>query len=237
MAKSKKVVKKAAPIKKPAPAKKKLPKPTSTRVTRPAPVLPAAPAPPPRRDEWPADKEVGRLIRYGEKFGALKIDSKMRDQPLPITGELAIFDPADKKSWKVIDRPIGTGQFRVMVSAVGDKPVAVTMHCGRPPIDRWTVAHFKGKKPKAAADARLATSSGWIAICDAAQGSPGVLALPDAKGAQIIEVPLTDGRKALAIPTGKHVGAYWAVDATDKPICFVVDCEQLTQKDWKAKPI
>ncbi|MFT3694807.1 MAG: hypothetical protein QM831_16785 [Kofleriaceae bacterium] len=236
MAKSKKVVKKAAP-KKAAP--KKLPKPKSTRVTRPVPVMPAPPPAPAKRDEWPPAKDVGRLIRYGEKFGALKIETKMREQPLPITsGAIAIFDPADKKSWKVIDRPIGVGQFRSMVSVIGDRTIAITVHCGRPPIDHWAVAHYKGKKPKSADEASVASSTGWIAICEATGGSPGVLALPDAKGAAITEVPLTDGRKALAIPCAKSdISAYWAVDATDKPICFVIDCDALTQKDWKAKPV
>ncbi len=176
------------------------------------------------------------MIRYGEKFGALKIDTKMREQPLPITGALGIFDPADKKSWKVIDRPIGTGQFRVMVSTVGEKIVAVTLHCGRPPIARWTAAHSKGKKPKSIDDVPVASSTGWIAITDAAQGAPGLVPVPDAN--QISELQLTDGRKALAIPVGKaETAPYWAVDAADKPICFVIDCDALTQKDWKAKPV
>ncbi len=53
-----------------------------------------------------------------------------------------------------------------------------------------------------------------------------------------LEVPLTDGRRALAVPCGEgEYAAYWAVDATDKPICLVVDFDVFTQKEWKAKPI
>jgi len=57
-------------------------------------------------------------------------------------------------------------------------------------------------------------------------------------GVQPVEVPLTDGRRALALPCGKgEFAAYWAVDATDKPICIVVDFDVFTQKEWKARPL
>lgn len=240
--------KSAAPAKAPAKAKKP---PKSTRVTTPIPVVAAPPAPPPQRDELAAPHDVGRLIRYGERFGPNKIDTRMwMPAQLPVTsGSLAIFDPSDKKSWKVIDRPSGAGQFRIMLSivrpanavdATKDRLAAIVIHTGRPPIARWTVAHWKGqKKPKSADDLPLVGSSaGWIALIDSAAGSPGVLALPDAKGTEPVEVPLTDGRRALAIPAGKgEFAAYWAVDAQDKPICFVIDFDAISQKDWKAKPV
>jgi hypothetical protein len=126
------------------------------------------------------------------------------------------------------------------VDTVKDKLAAVVLHTGRPPIARWTVAHWKGqKRPKSAEDLpRVTSSTGWLAVMDAADGSPGLLALPESAGTQPIEVPLTDGRRALAIPSGKgEFAAYWAIDAQDKPICFVIDLEAITQKDWKAKPI
>ena len=230
-------------------------KPTSTRVTRPALPVVLPPAPPPQRDELAAPRDVGRLIRYGERFGPNKIDVRMWSAPnttvpaqLPVTsGSLAIFDPADKKSWRLFDRPSGTGQFRIMVSTVKphdmmdqkkDRLAGLVIHTGRPPIARWVVAHYKGqKKPKSADDMPSLTSSdGWIALTDGAGGWPGALALPPAAGTQPIEVALTDGRRALAIPTGTSgVTAYWAIDATDKPICLVIDCDAITTKDWKAK--
>jgi len=237
-------------------AAKKTPIPKSTRVTRPIPVVAAPPAPPPQRDELAAPRDIGRLIRYGERFGANKIDVRMWSAPgtlvpaqLPVSsGALAIFDPADKKSWKVLDRPAGAGQFRIMLSlvrpanaldATKDELAAIVIHTGRPPIARWAVAQWKGqKKPKSADELpTIASSTGWIALIDASDGSPGVLALPDATGTQPIEVPLTDGRRALAIPSGKgELTAYWAIDAQDKPICLVIDFDAITQKDWKAKP-
>ena len=248
---SKKIVAKAKP------AAKKVPIPKSTRVTRPVPIVAAPPAPPPQRDELAAPRDIGRLIRYGERFGANKIDVRMWSAPgtlapaqLPVaSGALAIFDPADKKSWKVLDRPAGAGQFRIMLSlvrpataldATKDELAAIVIHTGRPPIARWTVAQWKGqKKPKSADDLpTIASSTGWLALIDASAGSPGVLALPDAKGTQPVEVPLTDGRRALAIPSGKgEFTAYWAVDAQDKPICLVIDFAAISQKDWKAKPV
>ena len=71
---------------------------------------------------------------------------------------------------------------------------------------------------------------------DAGAGSPGVIATPPPNGMQPIEIPLTDGRKALVLPCGNgEFVAYWAIDSTDKPICLVVDFDAFTQKDWKAK--
>ena len=239
------------------PAKKRTPLPKSTRVTRPIPVVAAPPAPPQQRDELAAPRDIARLIRYGERFGANKIDVRMWSAPgtlvpaqLPIaSGALAIFDPADKKSWKVLDRPAGVGQFRIMLSlvrpataidATKDKLAAIVIHTGRPPIARWTVAQWKGqKKPKSEDELpRIASSTGWLALIDASDGSPGVLALPDAQGTQPMEVPLVDGRRVLVFPAGKgEFTAYWAIDAQDKPICLVIDFDAITQKDWKAKPV
>jgi hypothetical protein len=210
-------------------------------------LIPQPPPPPAVRDELDAPRDIGRLIRYGERFGANKIDVRMLPAQLPINGAFAMFDPADKKSWKVLDRPAGAGLFRIMASIVRpanatdaskDKLAAIVIHTGRPPIARWTVAHWKGqKKPKSADDLPRVASSGWIALMDANGGSPGVLGVPTAPAPAPITVPLTDGRTALAIPsgTGEFV-AYWAIDAQDKPICLVIDFDAISQKDWKAKP-
>lgn len=199
------------------------------------------------RDELAADRDIGRLLRYGERFGANKIDTRMWSAPnavvpttLPVpSGAIAICDPATPKTWRVLDRPAGTGQFRIMLSvaktdAGAEQLAAIVIHTGRPPIARWTVAHPKGKRPKEPTS--FAVASGWIALMDAGAGSPGVIATPPPDGIQPIEVPLTDGRKALAVPCGNgEVTAYWAVDATDKPIALVLDFDAFTQKEWKAK--
>ena len=248
MAKTKKAAKPVKTVKAPArPAKKSL-VPRSTRVTRPALPVVMPPVPPPQRDELEATRDVGRLIRYGERFGPDKIDVRLWNAPLPITsGSLAIFDPADKKSWRLFERPTGTGQFRIMLSTVKphdatdqqrDRLAAIVIHTGRPPIARWTVATWKGQKKPSSAETlpSLTSSAGWIALIDGAGGWPGLLALPAAAGTQPVEVVLGDGRRALAIPTGSSgVTAYWAVDATDKPICLVIDCDAITQRDWRAK--
>ena len=140
--------------------------------------------------------------------------------------------------------PGGLGQFRVMLSVAKtekdeERLAAIVIHVGRPPIARWTVAHYKGQKKPKSADAlpRIASTSGWIALIDAGAGAPAALALPPPSGMQPVEVPLTDGRRALALPCGDgEFAAYWAVDASDKPICLVIDFDVFTQKDWKAKP-
>lgn len=210
---------------------------------------------PPVRDEMPAPRDVARLTRYGERFGARRIDVRtaMRgDGPppglplqLPVTsGSLAVFDPAVPKSWRVLDRPVGPGQFRVMLSIARDNETrerlaAVVLHVGRPPIARWTVAHYQGqKKPRSAEQLpRCPVTSGWIAIMDAAGGSPGVVAVPPSTTLTAAEIPLTDGRRALALPCGEgELVAYWAADEADKPICLVIDFDAFTQKEWKARP-
>lgn len=166
---------------------------------------------------------------------------------LPVSGgAIAVLDPAVPKSWRVFDRPVGTGQFRAMLSLARsedgtERLAAIVIHVGRPPIARWTVAHYKGqKKPKSADQLpRVAVTSGWVALLDAAGESPGVVAVaaPAQPGIQPVEVPLVDGRRALALPCGNgEYAAYWAIDATDKAICLVLDFDVLTQKEWKARP-
>jgi hypothetical protein len=231
----------------PPPPKPKLPA-VAVKPKKPGPPslpLPPPPPPPPaHRSELVAPRDIGRLLRYGEQFGPHKIDVRMLPIQLPAaSGGLAIADPAAPKSWRAFDRPVPPGQFRVMLSVArsGDKErlAAVVIHVGRPPIERWTVAHYKGQKPPKSADQlpRLEATSGWIVLVDAGAGSPGPIAVPPANGIQPVEIPLTDGRRALALPAGSgEFAAYWAVDATDKPVCLVVDFEVFSQKDWKSKP-
>jgi hypothetical protein len=231
-----------SPPKKPVTAAKKL------KATRPSlPLPPPPPAPPPERDELPAPRDVARLTRYGERFGDKKIDVRWLPLQLPVnSAALAIFDPSVPKSWRVLDRPSGNGQFRAMLSIARtednkERLAAIVIHTGRPPIAKWTVAHYKGGKKPKSADAlpRVPVTSGWLALMDAGKDAPGKLAVPETvTGVQPVEVPLTDGRRALALPCGKgEFAAYWAVDATDKPICIVVDFDVFTQKEWKARPL
>jgi hypothetical protein len=199
-------------------------------------------------DEPLATRDIARLLRYGEHIGNDKIDVRMLPLQLHArSGSLAVCDPARPDSWRVLDRPIGHGgAFRVMLSvARPDEPAgpgperlaAAVIHVGRPPIAKWTVARFRGDAPPSTADAapRTTVASGWLAMVDASDGSPGVIALPPATGIAPIEVPLTDGRRALALPCGKGAFAiYWAIDAEDKPICVVIDFDAFTPKAWKA---
>jgi hypothetical protein len=233
---------KAAPPK-PAPVPKSARAKPSLKPSLPLP--PPPPTPPPQRDEFPAPRDIARLTRYGERFGAHKIDVRWLPIQLPVAGgALAMFDPAAPKSWRVLDRPVGAGQFRAMLSIARsddgkERLAAITIHTGRPPIARWSVAHFKGqKKPKSADQLpQIAVTSGWLALLDATGDSPGVVAVPPTTGIQPIEVPLTDGRRALALPCGNgEYTAYWAVDEGDKSIALVVDFDVFTQKEWKARP-
>ena len=196
-----------------------------------------------------ATRDIGRLLRYGERIGGDKIDVRM----LPLqfharSGALAVCDPDQPETWHVLERPIGTGAFRVMLSIArpdedagatsSERLAAVVIHVGRPPIARWTVAQLRGEaRPSPEAVPRTPVTSGWLALLDAGDGSPGVIALPPPTGVLPIEVPLTDGRRALALPCGNGAfAAYWALDADDKPICVVVDFDAFTAKAWRAKP-
>ncbi len=218
---------------------------TTAKITKVAPSAPALPPPPPPpRDELPAPRDIARLLRYGERFGANRIDVRMLPLQLPVTsGALAIFDPTAPKMWRVFDRPSGSGQFRVMLSVAKNEKneerlAAIVIHVGRPPIARWSVAHYHGqKKPKSPDALPRATATSWLALVDAGAGAPASLALAAPSGVQPVEHTLADGRRALALPCGEgEFAAYWAVDASDKPICLVVDFDVFTQKDWKAKP-
>jgi hypothetical protein len=230
----------------PAPAKPKLPKIAlkPKRATAPSLPLPPPPPPPPaHREELGAPRDIGRLLRYGEQFGPHKIDVRMLPLQLPATsGALAVFDPGVPKSYRAFDRPVSAGQFRVMLSVArtGDKErlAAIVIHVGRPPIAKWSVAHFRGQKPPKSVEQlpRVAVTTGWLVLLDAGGGAPGVVAVPPPSGVTPLEVPLTDGRRALALPCGTgEFAAYWGVDATDKPVCLVVDFEVFSQKDWKSK--
>jgi hypothetical protein len=197
------------------------------------------------RDETLATRDVGRLLRYGERFGTDRIDVRMLPLQLPVrSGALGVFDPAAPQTWRVLERRTGSGAFRVMLSVArpdegpsSDRLAAVVIHVGRPPIARWNVAQFDGSTPASDGLPRTPTRSGWLAIVDASEGAPGVLALPPSAGVTPVEVLLTDGRRALAMPCGNgEFVAYWAIDAADKPICIVFDFDAFTQKAWKAKP-
>jgi len=199
-------------------------------------------------DEPLATRDIGRLLRYGERIGGDKIDVRMLPLQLHArSGALAVCDPARPDTWRVLDRPVGSGAFRVMLSIARpddgtggtERLAAAVIHVGRPPIARWTVAQFRGQPRAATADAvpRTTITGGWLALVDAGDGSPGVIALPPPTGVLPIEVPLTDGRRALALPCGNGAfAAYWALDADDKPICVVVDFDAFTSKAWRAKP-
>jgi hypothetical protein len=190
-----------------------------------------------------AVRDIARLLRYGERIGGDKIDVRM----LPLqfharSGALAVCDPGRPETWRVLARPIGSGAFRVMLSVArpadpgpGERLAAVVIHVGRPPIARWTVAQLRDAAPDAVP--RTPVTGGWLALLDAGDGSPGVIALPPPTGVMPVEVPLTDGRRALAVPCGNGAfAAYWALDADDRPICAVIDFNAFTQKAWRAKP-
>ena len=117
------------------------------------------------------------------------------------------------------------------------------LHCGRPPIARWTVAHFAGTKPptEAAQLPSVVSASGWFAVQDAATTAavtdPAALPPPVfAPNAMAVE-RRAGNDVAFAFPVGAGAyTAYWGIDAHDKAVCLVIDFDVFTQKDWRAKP-
>src|SRR6476620_7847792 len=88
----------------------------ATKPSQPPPP-PGPPPPPPPRSELTSMRDIARLTRYGERFGANKIDVRWLPIALPVTsGSLGVMDPAVPKGFRVIDRPSGNGQFRSMLS-------------------------------------------------------------------------------------------------------------------------
>ena len=168
---------------------------------------------------------------------------------LPVTsGALAIFDPADKKSWKVFDRPAGAGQFRIMLSIVDrrsadatkDELAAIVIHVGRPPIARWTVAHWKGQKKPKSADELPRIGEHRVDRADRcerrlARRARACRRRSNGRSRSRSRSPMAGARSRFRRGKGEFA-AYWAVDAQDKPICLVIDFDAFTQKDWKAKP-
>ncbi len=224
---------KKTPQVKAAKAKAKATTPTSTPTPpRPAPPSAIATAPPlhAAHDEQAAPRDISRLLRYGEKFGARRIDIRWLPTTLTVSGTtIALGDPGASArgpaavgdrpappgaSARVLERTVAPGRFRVMLAiakdaAGGEQVAAVVVHVGRPPIARWTVAHFLGQKEPRSPDSLPVIS--------------------------ITGDTLAIGSLSLPVPAGNYT-AYWAIDATDKPVCLVVDLDVLTQKEWKAKP-
>lgn len=212
-------------------------------------VAPIAPLPAPEvKRELAAPRDVARLLRYGEQFGNQRIEIRWLAAPLPVpSGAFALVDPSVRKSQRVLDRKVTPGTFRCMLAvAVGgdkEKLAAVVFHCGRPPIARWTVAHFAGSKPLVvnAALPTVTSTSGWLAVqdatCTAAVDDAAVLPAPIFSATAMSVERRTAAGVAVAFPVkpGDYT-AYWGVDEHDKAVCLVVDFDVFSQKDWRSKP-
>ncbi|MBP9087828.1 MAG: hypothetical protein KBG15_17035 [Kofleriaceae bacterium] len=208
----------------------------------------APPAPVAVKRELAAPREVARLLRYGELFGGQRIEIRWLPTPLPCpSGEFALVDPSAPKSQRSLDRKVPAGTFRCMLAiAVGgpkEKLAAVIFHCGRPPIARWTVAHFAGTKPPtdAAKLPSVTSTSGWFAVQDAATmaavADPGVLPPPLVTPTAMAVERRAGHGVAFAFPVGPGAyTAYWGIDEHDKAVCLVIDFDVFTTKDWRAKP-
>ena len=209
----------------------------------------AAPVPVPVavQRELLALRDVARLLRYGEQFGGRRIEIRWLPTPLPCpSGGFTLVDPATPKSQRSFDRKVPAGAFRCMLAvAVGgpnEKLAAVILHCGRPPIARWTVAHFSGTKPPIATAQlpQVITDSGWLAIQDtattAAVTDPAVLPPPAFTPTAMAAERRAGNGVAFAFPVGPGAyTAYWGIDEHDKAVCLVLDFNVFTQKEWRAK--
>jgi hypothetical protein len=225
--------------------------------TIPPPMRVVPPAPP---GEVVAVRDVGRLLRHGEVFGANRIEIRMVPWPVVITsGRVAVGDPLAPRAARVLARQVPPGKFRAMLSVahVGaeQRVAAAVMHVGRPPIARWVIAHFEDARPPKSADAPPTHAVEAIdALMDAEvlDGLRAAAAAPDPPVRQSLVAQLGDdrtasgtwiadaatGRNVVAFPAGDGAGeyaAYWALDAIGQPVCLVVDFDVFGKGDWKQK--
>jgi hypothetical protein len=256
--------KKAAPKKTAAPTKAKTPaaakKAAATeppiRPVRPgsrAPAPPPQPAPPPvpapvvpvrvvpdgPTGELAPARDVSRLLRHGEQFGAHRIEIRHLPTPVVVTsGRIAVADPRAPKGGKVLARKVAAGRFRVMLGVArvdGEERVAAAvMHVGRPPIARWVIAHFEGgKPPKSAEEPPVFDVGGDTAAFMDALVLDELRALDDPS--TFAPDPAAE-RNLVAFASGWGDGAYasyWALDAAGHPVCLVTDFDLFTKAEWK----
>lgn len=226
-----------------------------------APAVPVRVVPPAPPGELGAVRDVGRLLRHGEAFGAHKIEIRHLPNPVVVTsGRIAVADPLTPASGRVLARQVPPGRFRVMVSVAtvdGEQRIAAAvMHVGRPPIARWVIAHYEGNKPPKSADQlpTFGVDAGTAGFMDAlvleslrtapdeaeppVQASlvPQLTATPSAANtAQWIADPIS-GRNVIAFTSGWGDGAYasyWALDGAGQPVCLVIDFDLFTKAEWK----
>ena len=230
------------------------PRPPGTpTIPPPMRVVPAAPP-----GEVVAVRDVGRLLRHGEVFGANRIEIRMVPWPVVITtGRVAVGDPIGPGAARVLARQVPPGKFRAMLSIahVGteQRVAAAVMHVGRPPIARWVIAHFEDTKPpKSAETPPTHTVEAIDALMDAEvlEALRAAATTPDPPVKQSLVAQLGDdrtacgtwiadattGRNVVAFPAGDGAGdyaAYWALDAIGQPVCLVVDYDVFGKGDWK----
>ena len=214
---------------------------------KPKPVVVAPPPPPVRLvpegpdKELTAERDVARMLRYGEMFGAHRIEIEHSPTPVAMpTGTIALADvptliTAKRATETVLARRVAKNSFRVMHSLVKtggvSRIVAAVMYVGRPPIARWVFAHAEGKRPpKTIAEAPSIEATN-IAITDAslveklktgARMSP-----PDLTGA----VALTVGDKPAAVTP------YWGLSPEGTPVCLLLDFNAFTASEWRVAPV
>ncbi len=228
----------AAPRRGTAPAR-----PALQPLVRPPVHAPAAPAPtrapPPALAETAAALDIARLCRYGERFGAHRLEIQPVAAPLVITsGAIAVADAAPpgaaaRKGALRLARPLPAGRYRCTLSIAhvdgAPRLAAAVLHVGRGPVARWVIAHADGKKPPRSADDApgYVIESGTGAMLDAAalgRDTPP----PDPAAPDVLTFA--------AGKPGAYV-SYWGLDAEGYPACLVTDFAVFTKKDWKAKPV
>ena len=214
---------------------------------KPKPVVVAPPPAPVRLvpvgpdKELDAERDVARMLRYGEMFGAHRIEIEHSPTPVAMpTGTVALADlptltTSKRAAETVLARRVAKNSFRVMHSLVKTggvaRIVAAVMYVGRPPIARWVFAHAEGKRPPKTIAEAPSIEATTIAITDASLieklKAGAKLSPPDLTGAVALHV----GAKPAPVTPD------WGLSPEGTPVCLLLDFNAFSASDWRAQPV
>jgi len=196
----------------------------------------AAPA---QRDEMIAVRDIGRLLRYGEQFGAHKIDVRMLPLQLAVgSGALACSTPPCEELPRLRSSrrcgPVPRDAERRAQRGQG-APRRDRDPCRSPTDREVTVAHYRGRRSEVRGSAPARPRDLRLARAARPAMAHPVRSRAAPTGVTPLEVSLTDGRRALALRVAPASSPRTGGRCERQAVCLVVDFDVFTQKDWKSR--